>query len=71
MVRIAITKEAHDAVVATLPIARWPWSRRPLGRGRVEPAVVNKLTRMRAPGETFSHVMMRLAAVEDESLNGS
>jgi hypothetical protein len=70
MVRLAITKEAYDAIVATLPFGnvaaepeitkgiRWIW---------VEQAVVDKLARQRGPGETFSHVIMRLAAGERAS----
>jgi hypothetical protein len=33
--------------------------------------VVNKPRALRDPGETFSHVIMRLASVGHESLNGS
>jgi hypothetical protein len=56
-------------IVATLPIGTvalepntagqrmiyWVW---------VERAVVDKLARLRGPGETFSHAIMRLAAAE-------
>jgi hypothetical protein len=34
-------------------------------------SVVDKLTRLRRPGETFSHVILRLAAMGYVSLNGS
>jgi hypothetical protein len=66
-VRIAITKEAYDAIVATLPfgnVAAEPEAAKGLRWIWVEQAVADKLARLRAPGETFSHVIMRLAAVE-------
>ena len=71
MVRIAITAEAYDAIVATLPIGTVALEPKTAGQGMVcwvwvEPAVVDKLARLRGPGETFSHVITRPAAGERE-----
>jgi hypothetical protein len=66
MIRIAISLEAFDAITATLPV----------GSVAVEPVldgkgerliwlalhVVNKLRRLRGPGESYSDVIIRLAA---------
>jgi hypothetical protein len=75
MVRIFVTEEAFEAIKATLPVgsvAFEPEAAKGLHQIWLEPAVVHKLARQRGPGETFSHVIMRLAAeVGDESLNRS
>jgi hypothetical protein len=61
------------------------WRRRDDGAGAVqgsllgwtddavasEPHVLNKLRTLRVPGEGYSDVILRLAAVGHESLNGS
>jgi hypothetical protein len=68
VVRIAITKEAYDAIVATLPLGAVALEPKTAARGIywvwIEPEVVKKLARQRGPRETYSHVIMRLAAGE-------
>jgi hypothetical protein len=62
--RIFVTEEGFDATKATLPlgsVAFEPEITKGLRSIWVEPAVVDRLTRECRPGETFSHVIMRLA----------
>jgi hypothetical protein len=64
MVRILVTEEAFEAIKATLPlgtVAFEPQITKGLRSIWVEPAVVDRLTRLRGPGDTFSQVIMRLA----------
>ena len=71
MVRIFVTEEAFEAIKATLPlgtVAFEPEVTKGLRSIWVEPAVVAKLKRMRGPSETFSHVILRLAAGSAGSL---
>jgi hypothetical protein len=70
MVRIFVTEEAFVAIKATLPlgsVAFEPEVTKGLHQIWVEPAVVDKLARLRGPGETFSHVIMRLASSNEPS----
>jgi hypothetical protein len=66
MIRIAITQAAFDAIARTMPFGsvnfeagvddtgeRYIWLPR---------AVVDRLRSLRAPGESFSDVILRLAA---------
>jgi hypothetical protein len=74
MVRIFVTDEAFEAIKAALPVgsvAFEPEVTKGLRTIWVERVVVDKLARLRGPGETFSHVIMRLAKVGHGSLNGS
>ncbi len=67
MIRIALTDAAYDAIASTLPkgAARWPMQR---DRGQcfiqVEAAVVDRMRAMRRPGESYSHVILRLVELE-------
>jgi hypothetical protein len=66
MIRIAMTQAAYDAIARTMPFGsvnfeagvddtgeRYIWLPR---------AVVDRLRSLRAPGESFSDVILRLAA---------
>jgi hypothetical protein len=68
MIRIAITAEAFDAIAATLPLGSVGFERHPADDGQrlvwLERSVVSRLRAVRTPGESFSDVMLRLAAGE-------
>ena len=66
VIRIAISREAYDAISATLPlgsVAVEPYFNE---RGErvvwLEEVWVDRLGVMRGPGESYSDVIMRLAA---------
>jgi hypothetical protein len=67
MIRVAFTDAAYDVIASTLPkgAARWPMQR---DRGQcfiqVEAAVVDRMTVMRRPGESYSEVILRLVALK-------
>jgi hypothetical protein len=68
-VRILVTEEAFEAIKATMPLGTVsfePEVTKGLRSIWVERAVVDKLARLRGPGETFSHVILRLAEGEAE-----
>jgi hypothetical protein len=74
MIRIAITPAAFKAIAAALPlgsVAFEPTGTRGVAKGErliwLEPSVVNKLRFLRAPGESFSDVILRVAAGERRS----
>ena len=69
MIRIAITPAAFDAIVATtLPIGNVGFEREPNAKGErmiwLDAAVVDQLTGLRQPGESYSDVIVRLADAE-------
>jgi hypothetical protein len=69
MVRIFVTEEAFETIKATLPVgsvAFEPEITKGLRQIWLERVWVDKLARQRAPGETFSHVIVRLAAAAHE-----
>jgi hypothetical protein len=63
MIRIAIPQAAFDAIAATLPLGSMGFER---AHNEIhiwlEPHVLNKLRALREPGESYSDVIMRLAA---------
>ena len=65
MVAISISHEAYEATRAALPEGANSWPAEPDGRGNVRiwlhPAFVDRLARMRGPGESYSDVILRLA----------
>jgi hypothetical protein len=67
MIRIALTDAAYEAIASELPegSARWPMQR---DRGRcfiqVEAALVDRMRAMRQPGESYSHVILRLVKLD-------
>lgn len=68
MIRIAITADAFEAVAATLPLGSVGFEPQPNEKGErliwLETVVVDRLTAMRGPGESYSDVIMRLAELE-------
>jgi hypothetical protein len=66
MVRIAITQAAFDAIAKTLPLGSVGYENATNEKGErliwLEPSVVERLRAMRGPGESYSDVILRLAA---------
>ena len=66
MIRIAITEAAFKAIAATLPLGSVGYEKGPSVNGErliwLAPNVVNRLRAMREPGESYSDVILRLAA---------
>jgi hypothetical protein len=66
MVRIAISPEAFEAIARTLPLGSVGYENKTNERGGrliwLERAVVDRLRSLRGPGESFSDVILRLAA---------
>jgi hypothetical protein len=62
----AITAEAFDAIKATLQLGSVAYQAERNAKGEVhiwlEPRVVDKLAALRGPGESYSDVILRLAA---------
>jgi hypothetical protein len=67
MIRVALTDAAYEAIASTLPkgAARWPMQRH---QGQcfiqVEAAVIDRMRAIRRPGESYSHVLLRLVELE-------
>jgi hypothetical protein len=65
MISISITLAAFEAIKGTLPKGADAWPAQPDDRGGVriwfEPRFVDRLRAMRAPGESYSDVILRLA----------
>jgi hypothetical protein len=70
VIRIAITPAAYAAIKSSLPkgARERPPQRDAAGRYLVhlDPPVLNRLTALRRPGEDYSEVILRLAAMEAE-----
>jgi hypothetical protein len=66
MVRIAISEAAFDAIAKTLPLGSVGYENKVNERGErliwLDLAVVDRLRAMRGPGESFSDVILRIAA---------
>ena len=66
MIRISITLAAFEAIAATMPLGSVGYEREADGEGVrhiwLAPAVVNRLHAVRGPGESYSDVILRLAA---------
>ena len=66
MIRIAITQAAFEAICATLPLGSVGYENETTERGErliwLDHGVVNRLKAMRGPGESYSDVIIRLAA---------
>jgi len=66
MTRIAISTEAYEALVATLPLGTVAFEPQPNAKGErliwIEERWLNKLDAMRQPGESYSDVILRLAS---------
>jgi hypothetical protein len=66
MIRIAITREAFDAIAATLPFGSTSYESQPTKDGDrwiwLDDKWVDQLRALRGPGESYSDVILRLAA---------
>jgi hypothetical protein len=67
MVRIAITQAAYDAICATLPLGSVGYENEADEEGNRliwldRALVVDRLRAMRGPGESYSDVILRIAA---------
>jgi predicted CopG family antitoxin len=64
MTRIAITLEAYQALVATLPLGSVAYEPEPNAKGErviwLEEVWLSKLNAMRKPGESYCDVILRL-----------
>ena len=65
MIKIAITPAAFEAIAATLPLGSVGYENATNERGEryvwLAPSVVDRLTALRGPGESYSDVILRLA----------
>jgi hypothetical protein len=68
VVRIAINVEAFEAIARTLPLGSVGYEAEPNEQGErliwLEDAMADRLSAMRGRGESYSDVIMRLAAGE-------
>ena len=66
MIRIAITEAAFEAIAATLPLGSVSYENAANERGEryvwLPPKVVDRLKAQRRPGESYSDVVLRIAA---------
>ena len=66
MIRIAISQAAFDAIAKTLPLGSVSFENKTNTRGEryvwFEPSVVARLRAQRGPGESYSEVILRVAA---------
>jgi hypothetical protein len=66
MVRIAISQAAFDAIAKTLPLGSVGYENAANEKGErliwLDPSVVDRLRSLRGPGESYSDVILRLAA---------
>jgi hypothetical protein len=67
MIRIAVTVEAYEAIARTLALGTVAAERQVAADGErviwLEDSWLNKLNSIRRPGETYSQVIVRLAAL--------
>ena len=74
MIRIAISEAAFEAVAETLPIGSVSYERDLKAQGErliwLEAHVVDKLTAMRRPDESYSDVILRLEKLGRRALRG-
>src|SRR5271166_4145052 len=70
MIRIAISPAAFDAICATLPVGSVAVEAEASGRGErliwLEDAMADRLGAMQGPGESYSDVILRIAAITGE-----
>ncbi len=68
MIRIAISSAAFEAIAATLPVGSVGYEAEPNEQGErliwLEDAMADRLSAMRGPGESYSDVILRLAAAD-------
>jgi hypothetical protein len=74
VIRITIIAEAYLAICSTLPLGSVMYEPEVNADGErqiwLEPAVVDKLDRLRRPGESYSDVIMRLSASDTSCRTG-
>ena len=70
MIRIAISQAVFDAIAATLPLGSVSYENHVNERGEryvwLPPNVVDRLKAQRRPGESYSQVILKLAAGDHE-----
>ncbi len=68
MIRIAITEAAFKAITATLPLGSVAYEAEVTAKGErliwVKASVVDRFGAIRRPGESYSEVILRLAATK-------
>jgi hypothetical protein len=67
VIRIAISEAAFDAIASTLPLGSVGFENEAIEGERyvwLAPNVVNRLKAQRRPGESYSDVILRIAAGE-------
>ena len=68
MIRIAITEAVFEAIAASLPLGSVSYDNAVNERGEhyvwLPPDVVDRLPAQRRPGESYSDVILRIAASE-------
>ena len=68
MIRIAVSPAAFEAIAATLPLGSMGYEAAATAKGErliwLETAVVDRLTALRQPGESYSDVILRLVELE-------
>jgi hypothetical protein len=68
MIRIAITQAAFDAIASTLALGSVGFENKIDEQGQrliwLDRAVVDRTRSLRAPGETYSEVILRLGGME-------
>jgi len=71
LIRISITPAAFEAIAATLPLGSVGYESKVDTMGErlvwLEAAVVDRLTALRGPGESYSDVILRLVDMEAQS----
>jgi hypothetical protein len=69
MIRIAISQAAFEAIAATLPLGSVAYEAETDANGErliwLPRAVVDRLRSLRGPGESYSDVILRLAAPDE------
>jgi hypothetical protein len=68
VIRIAISVEAFEAIARTLPVGSVGYEAEPDAEGEmhiwIDDRQADRLAAMRGPGESYSEVVLRLAAME-------
>jgi hypothetical protein len=68
MIRIAITATAYEAIKATLPLGSVGYEAKRTDQGEVliwlERRALDRLDALRQPGEGYSEIILRMAAME-------